>query len=131
MRNMAPPLAPAPGSARRGWSLAISDGLTVDDLLRINPVAAAVLAGRGVRGAGESAAYTLADVARRHAIALDELLDELRAAAIDDTSRFRGYGDLRPVGLTSPPAGVVGAARRLPDEEIGLSGARVREPAHL
>ena len=70
-------------------------------------------------------------MARRHAIALDELLDELRAAAIDDASRLRRYGELRAAGLTAPPAGAASAARHLPDEEIGLAAARPREPAHL
>src|SRR5688500_7188939 len=92
MRNMAPPRRPTPtsGSTRLGWSLAISDGVTVDDLLRNNPVAASVLAGRGV----DAGACTLADVARRHAVVLDELLDELRTAAVDDASRLRGYGEV-------------------------------------
>ena len=74
-----------------GWSLAISDGLTVDDLLRIAPVALPVLTGRGVSG-NERGGFTLADVARRHEIALDELLDELRDAATDDAARRECYG---------------------------------------
>ena len=74
-----------------GWSLAISDGLTVDDLLRISPVALPVLTGRGVSGS-ERGAFTLADVARRHELALDELLDELRDAATDDDARRECYG---------------------------------------
>ena len=83
--------AHAPGPA--GWSLAITDGLTVSDLVRVAPTSLAVLATHGV--AAGPGARTLADVARRHKLALDELLEELREAATDDAERVRAYGQVR------------------------------------
>ena len=87
---MTPPTAPsAPHSspaASQGWSLAISDALLVDDLVRLAPSSLAVLSGRGLdlaRGGGR----TLADLARRHQVALDALLDALRDDAAEDAER--------------------------------------------
>ena len=68
-----------------GWSLAITDELLVADLTRVAPTAASVLSARGVP-AGETG-HSLADVARRHALALDELLDELRESAAGHDAR--------------------------------------------
>jgi hypothetical protein len=79
-----------------GWALAISDALTVGDLVRLAPATISVLADRGLAsgrddegGGGE--APTLADVARCHRVALDTLLEELRDAAAEDAAHAARY----------------------------------------
>ena len=76
-----------------GWALAISDALTVGDLLRIAPSTLSLLAERGLEPdpGDEGEEPTLADVARRHHVALDALLDELRDAAERDATHAAGY----------------------------------------
>jgi iron-sulfur cluster repair protein YtfE (RIC family) len=72
------------------WSLAISEALTVGDLVRLAPSTLTVLADRGLEPVC-GGARTLADLAGRHRVAIDELLEELReSAAVEDASRRDG-----------------------------------------
>ena len=93
----APP-RPLPAALRRAdWSLAISDALTVGDLVRLAPSTLAVLSERGLAPAASEAEETtgtggtLAELAGRHRVALDALLDTLRDAAAADDARLLPY----------------------------------------
>lgn len=81
---MTTPTAPSapPPAGPPGWSLAISDALLVDDLVRLAPSSLAVLSGRGLDPSRDGQ-RTLADLARRHQVALDALLDALRDDAAE------------------------------------------------
>ena len=83
----------SPAGRAAGWSLAISDALTVGDLVRLAPSTLSVLSDRGMEPYC-GGTRTLADLARRHRVAIDELLDELRDAAAEDAMRTVSYARL-------------------------------------